>query len=77
MANSGVENKTTSAADQKKAEKMTLSADKAAQIIIEAIEKNKYRATVGKDAKFLDLFYRFSPQRAVNFIMKKMGDMKH
>lgn len=77
MANSGVENKATSAADQKKAEKMTLSADKAAQIIIEAIEKNKYRATVGKDAKFLDLFYRFSPQRAVNFIMKKMGDMKH
>jgi len=30
---------------------------------------------VGKDARFLDLFYRFSPKRAVDFIRKKMAQM--
>ena len=33
----------------------------------------KYRVLAGSDAKFLDLFYRFSPERAIRFIVKKMG----
>ncbi|MBW2962099.1 hypothetical protein [Mesonia aestuariivivens] len=47
----------------------------AAQQIITAIEKNKYRATIGKDAKFLDKLYRLAPQYAVNLITKKMKSM--
>jgi short-subunit dehydrogenase len=72
--NSGVEMRSDSSASD--AQSKTLPADKAAEIMIEAIEKNKYRVMVGKDAKFLDLFYRFSPKRAVKFIVKQMGSLK-
>lgn len=71
MANSGIEN----AVDPEEAGKqnMMLSADKAAEIIITGIEKNKKRIFVGKDAKTMDMLYRLSPNRAVSFIAKKMG----
>jgi len=52
-----------------------LSADKAAAIMIDAIEKNKFRVMVGKDARMMDYFYRFSPKRAVDMIVKKMGGL--
>ena len=52
--------------------KVTLSASKAAQIIITAIEKNRYRVTVGKDAAMLDLMYRLYPKGATNFISRMM-----
>jgi short-subunit dehydrogenase len=53
-----------------------LSAEKAAEKIITAMENNKYRITVGKDAMMLDLFYRLSPRMATNFIGKMMAKMK-
>lgn len=71
--NSGVENKSSMSAEEQA--KRTLPADAAAAIMIDAIEKNKFRVMVGKDATFLDLFYRFSPKRAVNFIVKQMSSM--
>lgn len=52
---------------------MTLPANKAAAKIIHAIEKNKFRVMVGKDARFLDILYRINPKMAVNMIVKKMG----
>lgn len=52
--------------------KMALPAPKAAEIIIKAIEKDKYRVTVGKDATMLDILYRISPRMATNFIGKMM-----
>lgn len=55
--------------------KLALPASKAVEIILEAVEQNKYRVMVGKDARFLDLFYRFSPQRATDFILKKMANI--
>jgi short-subunit dehydrogenase len=55
-----------------KASKMALSPTKAAEIIIAAMEKNKFRATVGKDAAMLDLLYRLNPKFATNFIGKMM-----
>jgi short-subunit dehydrogenase len=55
--------------------KLAMPASKAAEIILEAVEQNKYRVTVGKDARFLDLFYRFNPQRATDFILKKMAKL--
>ena len=51
---------------------MALPASKAAQIIIRAMEKNKYRVIVGKDATLLDLLYRLNPKFATNFIGKMM-----
>ncbi|MBL7818836.1 MAG: SDR family NAD(P)-dependent oxidoreductase [Saprospiraceae bacterium] len=56
-----------------KQSQMALPAPKAAAIIIKAMETNKYRATVGKDARFLDLLYRFNPRYATNFIQKMMA----
>ncbi len=51
---------------------MALSPAKAASLIIRAMEKNKFRATIGKDAWFLDKLYRFSPKFATKFIGKMM-----
>jgi len=50
----------------------TLSAARAAEIIINGIENNRYRVLVGKDARLMDLFYRFNPERAAKLITKKM-----
>jgi len=49
-----------------------LAPSKAAEIIVEGIEQNRYRVMVGPDATFLDRFSRLSPQRAANFIFKQM-----
>ncbi len=54
------------------AAKRTLPAPKAAAIIIGAMEKNKFRVTVGKDSTILDLLYRLNPLFATNFIGKMM-----
>lgn len=74
--NSGVEMRAASADSQEAQSHRTLPAGKAASIMIDAIEKKKFRVMVGSDARFLDLFYRFSPQRAVRFIVKQMGALK-
>ena len=55
---------------------MALPAQKAAEIIIRAMEKDKYRVMVGKDATFLDFLYRLSPKYATNFIQKKMAELR-
>ena len=55
--------------------KLAMPASKAAEILLDAVEQNKYRVMVGKDARFLDLFYRFNPQCATDFILKKMANI--
>lgn len=70
--NSGVEMRQNSS--NTKAPAM-LEANQAAAIMLDAIEKNKFRVMVGKDARMLDLFYRFSPRRAVELITKKMAGL--
>jgi short-subunit dehydrogenase len=49
-----------------------LSPTKAAQIIVDGIEQNKYRVLIGSDSKFMDFIYRFNPKYAGGFINKKM-----
>lgn len=71
--NSGVEIKGME--DQASAYK-ALPASKAAEIMVKAIEKNKFRVMVGNDARFLDLFYRLCPAWAVRFIVKQMSNLK-
>ena len=74
--NSGVEmhgKPDTATADQSK-HKMT-SAPDAARIIIDAMERDAYRVTVGKDATMLDRLARLSPRRSAALIQKKMKDL--
>lgn len=70
---SGLEVKTT----QEQTQAKMLSADKAAEIIINAMEQDKYRVLVGKDAKFMDRLYRLHPKRAAYFIYRMMKKYTH
>ncbi|MCH4553431.1 SDR family NAD(P)-dependent oxidoreductase [Aestuariibaculum lutulentum] len=70
MANSGLKNSVDP--ETSKDSKMALEPEKAATMIIKAMEKNKYRATVGKDSTMLDILYRISPRLASNIIIKQM-----
>jgi len=71
--NSGLSNLQSSSKEGKPAN--ILSAAKAAQIIIDGMEANRYRVLVGKDAKMMDFFYRFNPKAAAGLISKKMKDL--
>jgi short-subunit dehydrogenase len=75
MANSGVKSTKATGDSEESQDYPALAPDKAAEVIIAAIEKNKYRVMVGSDARFLDILYRLSPRRAVNYIVKKMSGM--
>lgn len=70
MENSGLQ--TVSTADAEKQAGKILSAGKAAEIIIDGMEKDRYRVLVGKDAKMMDILYRLSPRLAAGFIAKQM-----
>lgn len=76
MSNSGVKTAAAEAESKNAQANMALPASTAAAIMIDAIEKNKFRVMVGKDARMLDILYRIAPARAVKFIVKKMGGMK-
>ncbi len=73
-ANSGLMTKE----EQKKMDtgemKMT-APDQAAHLIIEGIEKDKYRVLVGSDSKFMDFLRRLNPQGAAKFIYKQMKSL--
>lgn len=77
MSNSGIKSAADEAEAQKDAGNKTLPADQAAKDIIAAIEKNKYRAMIGKDAKMMDLMYRLMPRKAVDMIVKQMAKRNH
>jgi NAD(P)-dependent dehydrogenase (short-subunit alcohol dehydrogenase family) len=49
-----------------------LAPAKAAQIIIDGIEHDRYRVLVGSDSRFMDTLYRLNPQRAARFIASQM-----
>ena len=49
-----------------------LPADKAAEIIVDAIEQDRYSVLVGSDAKFMDFIYRLNPKGAAGFIYNQM-----
>jgi short-subunit dehydrogenase len=54
--------------------KMT-APDVAAQIIIDGMEKNKYRILVGNDSKMMDFLTRLAPKQAANFIYNQMKSL--
>ena len=53
----------------------TLSAAKAAEIIIDGMEKNKYHILVGQDAKMMDFLSRVMPDRAAKIIFSQMRSL--
>jgi short-subunit dehydrogenase len=52
-----------------------LSATRAAEIIINGMENDRYRVLVGKDARFMGFFYRLNPKSAAKLITKKMQSL--
>jgi short-subunit dehydrogenase len=48
---------------------------KAAEIIIDGIEKNKFRVLVGTDAKTMDILSRLAPKRAAKLIFNQMKEL--
>jgi short-subunit dehydrogenase len=70
MSNSGLGDRMGSGSEKGQT---ILSADKAAAMIIEGMEQDKYRVLVGKDASIMDKLYRLNPAYAAGLIAKKMG----
>lgn len=71
-ANSGV---SISAPTDARSSIKPLPANKAAQIIVDAIEHDRYSVLVGSDAKFMDFIYRLNPKGAAGFIYKQMKSL--
>jgi short-subunit dehydrogenase len=73
-ANSGVTaNFDTSSAKAPKI-KMTLPTV-AAEIIVDGMEKNKYRVLIGSDAKMMDFLCRLMPERAAKILYNQMRSL--
>jgi len=53
----------------------TLTPNKAAKIIINGIEKNRYRIIVGTDAAFMDFMYKLSPKQSARLIYQMMKSL--
>jgi len=52
-----------------------LAPQRAAQIIVDGIEKNRYHVLVGSDSKFMNLLSRLSPQRSAKLIYTQMKSL--
>lgn len=61
--------------DAKSSSVKALPADKAAQIIVDAMEGNRYSVLVGSDAKLMNFIYRLNPKGAAEFIYKQMKSL--
>ncbi len=72
--NSHVEGMDTEAGENNK---MVLSADKAAKIILNGIEKKKLKILVGKDAYIMDKLYRLMPKTAIKMMANLINKTMH
>jgi short-subunit dehydrogenase len=52
-----------------------LEPSKAAQIVVDGMERNRSRILVGPDARLMDLLYRVSPRHAAALIFKLMKSL--
>ena len=73
--NSGVGHTLNAPSDSKRQSIKPLEPSKAAEIIVDGIERDEFSVFVGRDSTFLNLFYRFSPKRAAGFISKQMASL--
>lgn len=65
----------TDAPPTEKQMRRTTSAPDAARIIVDAMERDAYRVTVGKDSTLMDRLARLSPKRSAALIYKQMKDL--
>ncbi|MCC6298882.1 MAG: SDR family NAD(P)-dependent oxidoreductase [Anaerolineales bacterium] len=72
-ANSGVALSAGSSAESSSIK--MLAPAKAAEIIVNAVETDRYSVLVGSDAKFMDFIYRLNPKGAAGFIYKQMKSL--
>jgi NAD(P)-dependent dehydrogenase (short-subunit alcohol dehydrogenase family) len=70
-SNSGVDIPVSGADAEAQMRKITSPA-KAAEVIIDGMEKNAYRVLIGRDAKLMDLLYRVNPKGAAGMIARRM-----
>ena len=61
--------------DARQQEYKAVEPKKAAHMIVDGIEKDRYRILIGSDAKMMDFLYRLNPKRAAHFIYKKMRSL--
>lgn len=73
--NSGALNPAVEAAMKASSNAPMLTAAEAARQILDAMEANRFRATVGKDAWFLDVLSRLAPARAAAFVARQMKSL--
>lgn len=66
-----------SAAEQQEAGRSfpTTSAEDAARIIVDGMERDRFRILVGKDARLMDRLSRLAPRRATHLIQKQMRSL--
>lgn len=74
-ANSGVSIPGASQRSGEEQKIKPLAPSKAAEIIVDAIEADRYSVLVGSDAKFMDFITRLNPQMAAGFIYKQMKSL--
>ena len=73
--NSNIESTTDK--ESAKGNKMILTPEKAASLIIEAMEKDKTISYIGKDSKVMHFLYKLSPKLAANLIIRVLDPNKH
>ncbi|MBN2248498.1 MAG: SDR family oxidoreductase [Coriobacteriia bacterium] len=74
--NSGLDAPTAAEAKESGApEFKTTSPQEAARVIIDAMERDAFRATIGKDAALMDRLSRLMPERAAAIIYKQMRSL--
>jgi short-subunit dehydrogenase len=74
MVNSGVVFDSEGSSENNSKIKMT-TAEAAAEIIVDGMEKNKYRILIGSDAKMMDFLSRMMPERAAKIIYSQMRSL--
>lgn len=74
-ANSGVAAPTMAAEGAKKSTYKTMDPAVAAEMIIDAIEQDKYSVHVGSDSSLMDKLYRLNPKGAAGMIYKQMKSL--
>ncbi len=72
--NSGVNISAPSDGASRRSFQMT-SSERAAEVIIEGMENNRFQVFIGRDSNMMNLFYRFNPRRATRFMYNQMKSL--
>lgn len=73
--NSGVDMRALAEAAAGKSRRAMTSPADAARIILDGMERDAYRVTIGKDATTMDRLARLAPKRAAGLIQRQMKDL--